>query len=209
MNQFQESLQTFFRSKQNQLLSAAAEADTTHSGLLGAHREALVRDFLAALLPRRFSVGRGFVFGFAHQSREADLVIWDSENYPSISFPLHSHFFAESVRTVIEAKSRYSITELRDILSKCKAVRDIVPMHSPNIIDDISMLQLDVAALKSGERHEGMLIARHHIASAGFVFRGGQEFTLSSLQSEFVDDMDNGWPDLMLFLDAGLVIATL
>lgn len=155
MNLFQQSLQTFFRSQRNQLLLAANESDTPHSGLLGAHREALIREFLAALLPKRFAVGNGIVFGIAHRSREADLVIWDSENYPSISFPRHSHFFAESVRIVIEAKSRYSQRDLDDMLVKCRAVRDIVPMHSPNIIDDISMLQLDVASLKTGERHEG------------------------------------------------------
>src|SRR5262245_21213245 len=195
MNQFRESLRTFFRSKRQQLLEAASEADTPHAGLLGSHREALVRDFLAALLPRRFSVGRGIVFGFAHQSREADLVIWDSQNYPSITFPQHSHFFAESVRVVLEAKSRYSATELEDMLVKCRAVRDIVPVHSSNLSDEVAMLQLEVAALKHGHRHDGMLIGRHHTASAGFFFRGGQDFKLSDLAPKLIETMDDSWPD--------------
>lgn len=106
MTELRESLTNFFRSKRRQLLAAATEADTPRNGLLRTHREASIRDFLGPLLPRRFSVGRGMVFGIAHRSREADLVVWDSANYPCISFPQHSHFFAESVRVILEAKSR-------------------------------------------------------------------------------------------------------
>jgi hypothetical protein len=32
------------------------------------------------------------VFGLFHRSREADFVVWDSQNYPSIPFLQHSHF---------------------------------------------------------------------------------------------------------------------
>jgi len=202
-----QSLTNFFRSKRRQLLSAATEADTPHGGLLGTHREALVRDFLGPLLPQRFSVGRGMVFGISHRSREADIVVWDSANYPCISFPQHSHFFAESVRVVLEAKSRYSTSELKDMLIKCKSIRDIVSVYKPNIADEIAMLQLEVASLREGISHSGMLIASHHIASAGLFFFGGESFSLKNLSEDIVEEMDDAWPDLLLFLDAGLVIA--
>jgi hypothetical protein len=110
------------------------------------------------------------VFGISHRSREADLVVWDSANYPCISFPQHSHFFAESVRVVLEAKTRYSALELDDMLGKCMAVRDIVPVRQPNIADQIAMLQLEVASLREGVPHGGMMMMSHHIASAGLFF---------------------------------------
>lgn len=206
MTQFHESLQTFFRNKRLQLLAAAAEADTPHPGLLGAHREALVRNFLTPFLPRRFSVGRGMVFGFAGRSRECDVVIWDADNYPLIDFPEYSHFFAESVRAVIEVKSRYSTPELDDVLSKSLSIRSIVPMPGLNLTDTISMLQLDVLSIKSGVPHEGMMVSKPHIATAAVFLRGGQNFTLSSLSNEVVAEADESWPDLILFLEAGKVV---
>jgi hypothetical protein len=207
MTELKESLTNFFRSKRRQLLAAATEANTAHAGLLGSHREALVRDFLGPLLPRRFSVGRGMVFGIAHRSREADLVVWDSDNYPCIPFSQHAHFFAEAVRVVLEAKSRYSNHELNDMLAKCKSVRDIVPMQRLNIADEIAMLQLDIASLREGVSHSGMLITGHHIASAGLFFFGGESFSLEELDADIASDIDDAWPDILLFLNAGVVVA--
>ena len=58
--------------------------------------------------------------------------------------------------------------------AKCEAVRDIVPMHGPDLADTVAIWQLEVAALCEGVAHSGMLLARHHIASAGVFFFGGQ-----------------------------------
>ena len=207
MTEFRESLAKFFRSKRRQLLAAATEADTPHGGLLGAHREALIRDLLRPLLPRRFSVGSGMVFGFVHRSREADVVVWDSANYPCITFPQHSHFFAESVRLVLEAKSRYSTLELKDMLIKCKSVRDVVPMHKLNLDDQIAMLQMEVASLREGTPHSGMLVTHHHIASAGVFLFGGESFSLNDLDNDIMEDVDDSWPDILVFVNAGVVVA--
>ncbi|MGH8695178.1 MAG: DUF6602 domain-containing protein [Burkholderiales bacterium] len=134
MTGFREPLLQYFRAQRLQLLVAATEAQTPHAGLLGAHREALVRDYLSNLLPRRFSAGRGIVFGLGHTSRESDIVLWDSDNYPCVRLRDYSHFFAESVRVVLEAKSRYSAAELTDMLQKSRAVRDIVPLPGSNLV---------------------------------------------------------------------------
>lgn len=171
--------------------------------------EHIERPWYATFLGPCFRDGsvRGMVFGIAHRSREADLVIWDSANYPCISFPQHSHFFAESVRVVLEAKSRYSNYELRDMLAKCKSIRDIVPMHRLNIADEIAMLQLEIASLREGVSHSGMLITGHHIASAGLFLFGGESFSLNELNADIADDIDDAWPDILLFLNAGVVVA--
>src|SRR5690348_11139413 len=127
MTAFRGPLATYFRSKREQLLVAAREAETPHAGLLGGFRERLVENFLTPLLPRRFSTGRGIIYGMAHVSRECDVVVWDSDNYFSIPFLSYSHYFAESVRLVLEAKTTFSRRDLDDVREKTKAVRDIVP----------------------------------------------------------------------------------
>src|SRR5277367_6338895 len=113
---FTEQLRVFFSSKRRQILEASREAGTEHAGLLGSHRETIIREYLSALLPARFSVGRGMVYGFAHHSKEADLVVWDHLNYPSLRMRDHSLFVAESTRLVLEAKSRWSTAEFEDML---------------------------------------------------------------------------------------------
>lgn len=86
-----------------------------------------------------------------HQSREVVVVVWCLHAYPSL--PLLDHFFfAESAKAVIESKSNWSADEFSDVLLKCKAVKDIVPTKEPSLVDDVAILQLDVASLKHGMR---------------------------------------------------------
>src|SRR5438105_3579214 len=81
----QEQVRKYFRVKAKQLAATADLSVCDHPGLIGSHREELQRVFLRELLPARFSVGRGMVYGaFGHRSKEADIVIWDSQNYPSL-----------------------------------------------------------------------------------------------------------------------------
>ena len=88
MDGFRQYLQSHFASRQAQLL-AAAPSGAPHPGLAGSHRESLVRDYLNRILPRRLEIGRGMVFGLAHSSREADVVVWDSANYPCLRLTDH------------------------------------------------------------------------------------------------------------------------
>ena len=69
------------------------------------------------------------------------------------------------------------------------------------------MLQLEVASLREGVSHSGMLITGHHIASVGLFFFGGESFSLSELDPDIGEEIDDAWPDLLLFLNAGVVIA--
>jgi hypothetical protein len=206
MRPVQTLLQQYFRSKAKQLLAAAHEAVSEHSGLRGSHREDILRIYLADILPQRFVAGRGMVYGLAHRSREADIVIWDAQNYPSLHTYGHNMFFAESVRAVLEVKTQWSTDEFSDILNKCKAVRDIITTNEPNLVDDVVMLQHQVAALTTGQEFSGILHKRHHIATAAIVLYGGNKFTASMPSDDILANADDSWPDALLLLDEGRVV---
>lgn len=207
MHNTHELLSQYFRSKTLQLLAASDEAICEHSGLKGSHREDLIKIYLNHILPQRFDVGRGMVYGAACQkSKESDIVIWDSHNYPNLQMQGHSMFFAESVRLVLEVKTNFNNIELENILEKCEAVKSIVPMNEPNIDDEIAMLNHKVDSLIAGENTEGMIISKPHIATGAVIFRGGKTFTIDSISKEMVDKADDFWPDIMILLEAGKVI---
>jgi hypothetical protein len=206
MSRFQQHLRSHFAGVRTQLLAGVAAAGAPHSGLAGGHRETLIRDYLSDVLPKRLEIGRGMVFGLGHRSREADVVIWDAANYPCVRLADHQLFFAESTRVVLEAKSRWSADEFADVLKKCRQVRGIMTVPAPNMADEIAMLQLDVYAMKHGRTHEGMVLAKPHIATAAFVFLGGQSFGPDSLKDEWIGDADDAWPDALILLEPGILV---
>jgi hypothetical protein len=207
MSDIETRLRQYFQSKSQQLLAAAQQAVCEHTGLQGSHRELIISLYLGEILPRRFGVGRGMVYGIAHRSREADIVIWDAENYPSLQMHGHNLFFAESVRAVLEIKTHWNSNEFDDVLNKCQAVRNIVPMKKPNLADDIAMLELEVASLRQNKEHGGMLIKGHHIATAAIMLYGGNTFSPSILKDDdSLMRVDDSWPDALLLLEQGKVI---
>lgn len=201
-----KAIRSYFQAKRKELMALGELPVCKHSGLIGGHREQIYRAYLADLLPRRYSVGRGMVYGMFHQSREADIVVWDSHTYPSLPLLDHSFFFAESVKAVIESKSNWSADEFSDVLLKCKAVKDIVPTKEPSLADEVAMLQLDVASLKHGTPHEGMLIANPHIGTTAMFLRGGSTVTPKQLIALCSESIDEAWPDVLLFLESGLLV---
>jgi hypothetical protein len=196
---------TYFRAKRRELMALAELPVCEHPGLTGGHREQIYRTYLADLLPRRYSVGRGMVYGLFHRSREADIVIWDSHAYPSLPLHDHSFYFAESVRAVIECKSTWSAAEFRDVLTKAQAVRDIVPHRETSLADELAQIQLDIACLKAGKSHEGLLISTHHIATMAMFLKGGQKATPEEMLAMCQDEIDLVWPDILLFLEPGVL----
>ena len=97
-------LQRYFRDKAKQLMAASSQTVVDHTYLRGSHRENVLKIYLEELLPKRFGIGKGMIYNIGSRSNEADIVIWDSQNYPQIQFLGHSLFFAESVKAVIEVK---------------------------------------------------------------------------------------------------------
>lgn len=200
------AIRSYFSAKRKELMALAELSVCEHPGLIGSHREQIYRTYLADLLPRRYSVGRGMVYGLFHRSREADIVLWDSFTYPSLPLLDHSFYFAESVKAVIECKSNWNKDGFIDVLEKCNAVRDIVLSKDPSLADDIAMLQLEVAAMKHGFSHDGMLISNHHIGTTAMFLRGGKSLTPKKLIELCPLEIDSAWPDVLLFLEAGLLV---
>ena len=195
----------YFRAKRQELMALAELSVCGHSGLTGSHREQIYRTYLEDLLPRRYSVGRGVVYGLFHRSRESDIVIWDSHAYPALPLHDHSFYFAESVRAVIECKSTWSRNEFSDMLEKAQAVRDIVPHQDPSLADELAQIQLDIACLKAGRSHEGLMISGHHIATMGIFLQGGHRARPEELISMCQDEVDMVWPDILLLLEPGVL----
>lgn len=200
------AIRRYFRAKRKELMALAELTVCEHPGLIGSHREQIYRTYLENLLPRRYSVGRGMVYGMYHRSREADIVIWDSFSYPSLQLLDHSFFFAESAKAVIECKSNWDKNTFLDVLEKCQAVKNIAQIKEPSLADNIAMLQLDVDAMKQGRSYEGMLIFNPHIGTTAMFLRGGMSMTLKRMTELCALEVDDAWPDVLIILEAGIVV---
>lgn len=187
----------------------AQETVAEHPGLAGAHREAVVREFLQRILPRRFGIGNGMVYGIGHRSHEADIVLWDAANYPRLDMMQHTFFFAESVKVLLECKSNWSENTFKDIRAKCKAAKDIIAVPgSFGIESEIRLLRGQVEALRRGEEGEySELVVPPHIATGAVVVRGGQSFDIGNLTDDQVGAVDDEWPDVLVLVEAGKVAA--
>lgn len=201
-----QRISQYFRVKARQLDTLADLPICEHSTLIGSHREEIYRIYLSEVLPKRYAVGRGMVYGLVHRSREADIVIWDAQNYPALPMLDHSFFFAESVRAVLESKSSWSAEEFENVKNKCGAVRAIVPMRDPGLTDQIWSMQQDIFSLQTGRQHNGSMLIQPHIGTAAMFFRGGNEFKLPKDKSSELDCVDNDWPDALLLLGVGRVV---
>lgn len=205
----EETLLTrYFRSKSTDLRSGSQAVLAPHSGLRGSHREQLCREFLVDFLPRRYSVGRGIIFdSLGHTSRESDVVIWDDQNFPRLPEKGHTLFFADSVKCVVEVKSRWSTADWTDTLVKTSAVRKLLP--TPNAMiglsDRVAALEYQVGAMLHGRAMTDLVLTRHHIAYAAVFLDGGDRCTADQLRA-LVSDVDECLPDLTLLLEPGICI---
>lgn len=206
VNETEQRIRTYFRAKTAQMKALAELAVCEHAGLIGSHREQLHRIYLQEVLPKRFSVGRGMIYGFAHRSREVDVVIWDELNYMSLPLLDHSFFFAESVRLALECKSSWNANEMSDVMEKSRAVRDIVQMHEPSLDDTVLKLAIEIEAIRSGTSHSGLLITPHHIGTAAIFLSGGQSFGPDYLTEDMLRSADDTWPDALILLQPGKVV---
>lgn len=204
MSLYYSEIQKYFRNQSKQLLSASEASIVAHPSLSGSHRENLIQEYLKKVLPKRFTIGHGVVYGQYSNSKECDIVIWDALNYPTI--PLHGHnfFFVESVKLSLEIKTRWSSDNMKDVLEKSHSVICIPKMQAPNLVDTIVHLKHQMEAFRHGEYLEGMLISQHRVATGAIFLHGGENFNFNTVTDGI--DIDNSWPDLLLLLDSGQVV---
>jgi len=203
----QQRVKQYFRVKARQLAAIADLLVCEHPGLIGSHREELQRIFLREILPKRYEVGRGMVYGPGHRSKEADVVIWDAQNYPCLPMLDHAFYFAESVRAVLESKSSWSNDELRDVLEKSRSVRDIITTPGLSLTDEILLLKQEMAGSRVGRPFDVWIKIPHHIGTAAIFLKGGQNLNPDFLSDdEFVRQIDDSWPDVMLLLEPGRIV---
>lgn len=202
----EDRIRTYFRAKTAQLKALADLTVCEHSGLTGSHREQVHRVYLREVLPKRFSVGRGMIYGPFHRSREVDVVVWDELNYMSMPLFDHSFFFAESVRLALECKSVWSTEEMNDVMVKTRAIRDVIPMHEPTLGDSVMKLAIEVDALRSGLQHSGLMITPPHIGTAAIFINGGESFGADFVTPQIVTECDDSWPDVLILLGPGRLV---
>jgi hypothetical protein len=202
----QGKIRQYFRSKAKQLLATSEQALSDHSGLIGSHRESILCQFLEDILPQRYSIDAGMVYGLIGQSKEADLVIWDAFNYPKLTLGRSNIYFAEAVKVIIEIKSRWSNEEFRDIRNKVIAATTIFNNYRSGLSERIQNIEAEVWSLKSGEQYEGRLISPNRKGTAVVVYYGGQLFDIDNLDESETCRIDDEYPDIIFFLEAGKIV---
>lgn len=203
----QVRFQSWFRSKREELLRSADLAKD-HSGLIGSHREHLIRAFLAEFLPRRLSVDRGIIYNSIDRSGECDAVVWDSWNYPRLAMMDHSSFLVESVLCVIEVKSTYSADEMSACLERAKKIRQLSIGASGPFLRQAHLLEqlyAEIAALRDGVEYRGMSIVEPRAAYGVVFLNGGESIALPSLFDP-QSDLHNTAPNFVAFLSPGMFV---
>jgi hypothetical protein len=202
----QEKIRQYFRAKTNQILALSEQALSDHSGLIGAHREAILHQFLEEIFPKRYSIDKGMVYGLIGQSREADIVIWDELNYPKLNLFDSKIFFMEGVKAVIELKSNWSSDEFEDIKRKAKATINIFGRYRDGLSNKIKDLETEIWSIKSGNAYNGTLISPRRKSSVAIVYYGGQNFNIEDLDETEIGRIEDEYPDILLFLSAGKLL---
>lgn len=200
-------LQRFFRSKARELKAQSDQAIVPHAGLQGSHREDIHKGYLQIILPERFKVGNGMIYdSYDNRSKEADIVLWDANNYPSIPQYGHSLFFAESVRAVLEVKTTWKAENLADIKEKCRKITNLRVVPEPTVIDEVAYMKEVIKSILTRNPVPMYTLEAPRIGMAVIVFNGGENFSAQDITQEEIGEMDSAWPDILLLLSAGKVI---
>lgn len=99
-----------------------------HPAEYGTFRERIVSTFILPLMPKRLSIGTGFIITETGKtSTQCDIIIYDTQNTPVIENGEQRFFPVECVAGVIEVKSKLSKADLKTALiklSKIKALKN-------------------------------------------------------------------------------------
>lgn len=108
-------------------LDTALARGGSHPGEVGAATEDVVRSFLSGYLPKRFSVGRGFLRDRdGRRSPQCDVVINDDSVAPPLPYGEgRSLYLAESVAAVVEVKKTLDRRELGKCVRQAQRMKSL------------------------------------------------------------------------------------
>lgn len=203
MSETGKLMKQYFQNKTDQLIAISKQAICEHSGLKGSHREDLIKIYLREIMPKRYEIGHGMIYGPFSRSKETDIVIWDSFNFPNLSMNGHSMYFAESVQAAIEIKTNYDAKTVEDVISKTIQLKSIVMPYRQTLDNRLFHIEQRIESMMNDVEYEGYLASMQTITSCAIFINGGERFNLDSLKK--YDDLEVEWPDIVLFLNEGKI----
>lgn len=100
------------------------EGNLIHPAEYGTYRERIVSKFILPLMPKRLSVGTGFIItDTGKTSTQCDIILYDTQNTPVIENGEQRFFPVECVAGVVEVKSRLSKADLKTALIKLSKIK--------------------------------------------------------------------------------------
>ena len=97
-----------------------------HQGIKGEENERALLDFLEQFLPNKYQIEQRKILldNSGNESREQDLIIWNSVYYPTI-FNNNDFLLLECILMTIEVKTTLNNNELSDCFQKIKHLRNL------------------------------------------------------------------------------------
>jgi len=191
-----------FETYAEQLRAQAKEVEKQyqHSFETGEPKEALLKRFLDAYLPRKYSTAKGYVFDCYGLSREADLAIYDTAGatpLPGLGSPC---FLCEDVYGVIEVKSRLTTKQLADAFEKIAFFKAMHRLH-------------ETAREEDSPGHENVEVDRMPMFGVIFAFESPAFESIDDIKQEAAriaeDYPSERCPGMICVLDKGLLGAYL
>ena len=98
-----------------------------HQGVKGEGNELVLRELLTKFIPKRYGVGTGVVIdSLGHQSKQCDIVIYDTFWYPSLLSLASVHLFpVDIVYATIEVKTTLTKEEADEALLNIASVKEL------------------------------------------------------------------------------------
>jgi hypothetical protein len=91
------------------------------------------------------------------------------------------------------------------MMNKSYAMCDLWTVPELGLRKQLELIQYELTSLRNKTDHLGVVIVPQIPAFAGIFLRGGQTIS-SETAKPFLYDIQEKWPDLLLFLEAGILI---
>lgn len=169
-----------------------------HQGLKGEGNETILRDLVRRFIPKQYGVSTGVVIDkHGHQSRQCDIIIYDTFLYPSLLSLSNIHLFpVDIVYATIEIKTTLNAQSSKEALLNISSIKNL------DIITDEFILW---------EPQNGELLLKRYIPRTpiGMIFAYNSEAAKSeTFKGWFIpsdEDDASVYPNLVTCLDQGFV----